>query len=45
MDTYSIEAANGLFYVADKDGGFRIIDPSAPCHERVFPEIPSREID
>ncbi len=45
MDTYSIEAANGLFYIADKDGGFRIIDPSAPCHERVFSEIPPREID
>jgi len=45
IDTYSIEATNGLFYVADMDGGFRIIDPTAPCQELVVPEITPPEID
>ena len=45
VDTYSIEAANGLFYLADQDGGFRIIDPKAPCPAPFVQEIPASHVD
>jgi len=45
IDTSSIEAANGLFYLADKDGGFRIIDPNGPCPAPFVQEIPVSHVD
>lgn len=45
IDTYSIEAANGLFYLADKDGGFRIIDLNGPCPAPFVQEIPVSHVD
>jgi len=39
IDTKDIEAAGGLFYVADRNGGFRIIDPNTPCRELFVQEI------
>jgi len=45
IDTYSIEAANGLFYLADNDGGFRIIDPNGPCPAPFVQETPVSHID
>jgi len=41
IDSLDIEAANGLFYVADRDGGFRIIDPDAPCPQPYIHDTPS----
>lgn len=40
IDTRDIEAVGGLFYVADRNGGFRIIDPNTPCREPFVQEIP-----
>lgn len=45
LDTTDIKAADGLFYIADKDGGFRIYDPSTPCREVFVREIPVSHID
>lgn len=41
IDSLDIEAANGLFYVADRDGGFRIIDPNASCPQPFIHDTPS----
>ena len=41
IDTTDIEAADGLFYIADQAGGFRIIDPNTPCREPFVHEIPA----
>lgn len=45
IDTTDIETADGLFYIADKDGGFRIFDPNTLCREPHVREIPTSHID
>jgi hypothetical protein len=45
IDTTDIKAVDGLFYIADRSGGFRIIDPNASCPERVVQEIPASHPD
>jgi len=45
VETTDIKAADGLFYIADKDGGFRIFDPNIRCRERFVQEIPASHVD
>ena len=40
IETTDIKAANGLFYIADKAGGFRIFDPNRQCREPYIFEFP-----
>ncbi len=45
LDTTDIKAVDGLFYIADKNGGFRIYDPNTPCREPFEREIPVSHVD
>lgn len=45
VGTTDIKVADGLFYIADQDGGFRIFDPNTLCREHFVHEIPTSHID